>query len=237
MIKDNESDHYVEDYYSVFQEVEHEVRTFISIVLCSTDILARDDISERGKECLRILKQRGTGLVGLLDDAGELDSLNFSGFSLKNESFCIKEFLNEINLDLKRISDEQSVTLIYTLDNNSSELVQGDKVRIQQMLMSAFQNYLSELPNNGGLVIKLNWDIDKLNPSMLNINLLMSNDEENTCHSSIKNNSNHFFKKNKLDLLQATLLVKKMNGNIDISKTSFQEIPSCRMNFILNRNI
>lgn len=228
MIKDNDS---------VFQEVEHEIRTFISIVLCSTDILARDVLSERGVECLRILKQRGIDLVGLLDDAGELDSLNFSGFSLKEDSFCIKEFLNEINLDLKRISDEQNVTLNSTLNINSSELILGDKVRIHQMLLSAFKNYLSELPNNRDLVIKLNWDIDKLNPSTLNIKLLMTNDEKNTCRSSIMKNSNYFFKKNKLDLLQATLLVKKMNGNIDISKTSFQESASCRMNFILNRNI
>lgn len=133
--------------------MSHEIRTPMNAIVGFTKVLLKTDISSKQKEYLNAIKTSGDALIVLINDILDLAKVDAGKMTFEKTPFKLKPSLSGVlqMFDIK--IKEKNLTFINDYDTNIPEVLLGDFVRLQQIILNLLSNAL-KFTSKGGITVK-----------------------------------------------------------------------------------
>jgi len=137
--------------------VAHELRTPLSAIIGFNDLLLHrsDNLTDKQKHYLRIMKKNANQLNDLVNEVLELARIDAGKVKLQLESLDLGEIVSEVITDLKPLIEKNKQTLIVDIPNNRIIKISGDKQKITQIFSNLISNAIKYTPDKGKIEIKI----------------------------------------------------------------------------------
>jgi len=121
--------------------MSHDIRTPLTGVIVISEVMEKNLINSKEKECALLINDSGKQLLNLLD--GILDGIsvnNFNDDALKFESFHLQAFIQDIvQLELPAIK-AKNLDLKIIISDKSPKLITTDKTKLHRILLNLLGN-------------------------------------------------------------------------------------------------
>ncbi len=124
-----------------FAEVSHEMRTPLNSISGLIDLLKSGEINE-SHQYLMALKATSNHLNAIINDVLDLSKIEAGKFKLVKKSFNIRETLDRMLKGFSVNASNKGIALETRLDAHVPTLVEGDEVRLSQVLYNILSNAL-----------------------------------------------------------------------------------------------
>ncbi|MFK7972497.1 MAG: ATP-binding protein [Bacteroidia bacterium] len=120
--------------------MSHEIRTPLHAVLGAADLMARTGLSENQGKYVHHIKQSGKHLMGLLDDVLDFSKIEANKLEFNIKDFMLDEVLTYIEETTKPRMQLNGCHFEIQKDANLPSIIQGDPVRLGQILINLLNN-------------------------------------------------------------------------------------------------
>ncbi|MEH6663411.1 MAG: ATP-binding protein [Brevundimonas sp.] len=122
--------------------MSHEIRTPLNGVVAMADALARADLSPREHEMAEVIRSSGKTLERLLSDILDSAKIESGQISIERAPFHLGEAVHDITTLWGLRAEEKDVLLTAHVDPSLDRVVNGDAVRVRQILANLVSNAL-----------------------------------------------------------------------------------------------
>ncbi len=119
--------------------LSHEMRTPLNGILGFSDLMIRQETDPTKKSRLNLIRHSGQTLLSLINDLLDLSKIESGNFRIESEEFSPHELLARVEAFWSTLISE-NVTFQVELDPSVPERIQGDAVRIEQILQNLVSN-------------------------------------------------------------------------------------------------
>ncbi|MFZ4107073.1 response regulator, partial [Flavobacterium sp.] len=143
-IKAEEATRIAEDSVKAKQQflsnMSHEIRTPMNAIIGFTKVILKTDLNPKQKEYLQAIKTSGDALIVLINDILDLAKVDSGKMSFEKVPFKMAKSIDAMLhlFDIK--SQEKNVQLIKEYDSTIPELLIGDPVRLNQIILNLVSN-------------------------------------------------------------------------------------------------
>ncbi len=120
--------------------VSHEMRTPMNAVVGMTDILLKENPTERQKKFLSNIQSSGKALVLLLNDILDLSKIEAGKLQIIEQPYKPQPILDDVKMIIENRIGNKPIKLIYDIDDKMPSIVYGDGLRIRQILINLLNN-------------------------------------------------------------------------------------------------
>ncbi|MGI6783403.1 MAG: CHASE domain-containing protein [Aminivibrio sp.] len=120
--------------------VSHEIRTPLNGVIGLADILGDTPLTDEQREYTALLKSSGRHLLDLIDDVLDFSKLGAGKLMLREEEFCLREFMEEIFASGAARASIKGLGFSGGLSPEAPKCILGDRFRIRQILANLLDN-------------------------------------------------------------------------------------------------
>ncbi|GAB5560011.1 MAG: hypothetical protein SynsKO_16580 [Synoicihabitans sp.] len=120
--------------------VSHEVRTPINAVLGFSKLMRDTPLNKDQEEYISNIHQSGIVLEGLIADILDVSRLEAGQLEIKSSPFTIRESIDEVRKHFEPIARKAALSINFTVDPSVPVYVNGDEVRLRQLLMNIVGN-------------------------------------------------------------------------------------------------
>jgi len=122
--------------------MSHEIRTPMNAIIGFTAVLLRTALSEKQIEFLNAIKVSGDTLIALINDILDLAKVDAGKMIFEKKSLKITEVVSDMLKMFETKIDEKKLNLIINFDQKIPEILSGDLVRLQQIILNLVSNAL-----------------------------------------------------------------------------------------------
>ncbi|HIB36037.1 ATP-binding protein [Mesonia sp.] len=133
--------------------ITHELRTPIYAVTGLTYLLLKENPTKQQKEHLKSLKHSGEHLLSLINNILDINKLESNKINKVNFDFYIKSQLKNTIKTLEKTAAENDVELHLEVDPEIPKLLNGDMVKISQVIINLVANAI-KFSKNGDVWIR-----------------------------------------------------------------------------------
>ncbi|MCA9407968.1 MAG: PAS domain S-box protein [Candidatus Omnitrophica bacterium] len=120
--------------------MSHEVRTPMNTILGMIDLTLDTTLDEEQRENLNVAKDAADNLLGLLNDILDLSRVEAGKITLEKIDFHLPNVAKSVIKGLSVLSQAKEIQLILNVDSEVPELVEGDPVRLRQVMINLINN-------------------------------------------------------------------------------------------------
>lgn len=142
VIKNNELEERERFKNNFIQNFSHELRNPLTSVMAITDILASTFLTNEQQGMLEFLKDSNTNLRLMLEDILNISSIESGHVDLQENFFSLRKLLQLIDFTYKAKARQKKLEFEFVLDEKVPEFVEGDRLRIYQVLTNLLDNAL-----------------------------------------------------------------------------------------------
>ncbi len=133
--------------------MSHEIRTPMNVILGATDLLNNSSPRENQKPYIKLLSTAGAGLLELLNDVLDMSKIEAGLLELENINFNPRALITQCCSVFTISAQEKGIELKFDIAPDFPETVNGDPVRIKQVLINLVGNAV-KFTNCGGVYIQ-----------------------------------------------------------------------------------
>ena len=142
--------------------MSHEIRTPMNSIIGLSEIVLKDEMDDRTRDQVNIIKKSAYDLLEIIDDVLMYSKLDSSKMKLLNIDFKTEELLKSVTDIISSHIEKKDLKVRIIIDNNIPRVVNGDDIRIKQIIMRLVFISLS-LTDNGRLLFTVSCDTDEEN--------------------------------------------------------------------------
>ena len=120
--------------------MSHEIRTPLNGVLLAAELAAAESVSPGQHELLQTIRASGESLLTLLNDLLDLSKIEAGKMELHNAEFSIANCLHECVSLFESRAHQKALRLELFIDPDLPPLVQGDALRLRQVVLNLVGN-------------------------------------------------------------------------------------------------
>ncbi|RAV98718.1 ATP-binding protein [Pseudochryseolinea flava] len=138
--------------------MSHEIRTPMNAVIGLTHLLLQNDPRKDQVDNLNLLKFSGENLLTIINDILDFSKIEAEKLSLENIHFNLHDLVSTIvNINITKARDK-GIRLDFDIDNNTPTVVQGDPVRLNQIITNLLSNAI-KFTNYGSVKLIVNAEV------------------------------------------------------------------------------
>jgi PAS domain S-box-containing protein len=134
--------------------MSHEIRTPLNSVIGFAHLLLDNDPRQDQVEYINMLKFSGENLLSLVNDILDFSKLDSGKAELEEAPFNLKTLADNIYKSFLPKATEKKIHLSYRYDSVLSEVIDGDSVRIGQVLINLLSNAI-KFTGSGSVTVEL----------------------------------------------------------------------------------
>ena len=120
--------------------MSHEIRTPMNGIIGMTHLLGNTGLSAEQREYIEAIRQSGNNLMVLINDILDFAKINSGKIEFTEQEFNLRETVKNIMQILQVKADEKNIELSYTMDYGIPEIMLGDPIRLNQILVNLLGN-------------------------------------------------------------------------------------------------
>lgn len=120
--------------------MSHEIRTPMNAIIGMTEIMLRDDSSERQTEYLMNIKSSGDALLTIINDILDLSKVESGKMEIIPQEYMPMSILNDLSMIFLSRIGEREVELLFDIDPKMPTMLYGDPVRVRQIIINLVNN-------------------------------------------------------------------------------------------------
>ncbi len=130
--------------------MSHDIRTPLNAIIGMTAI-AQENIPDHAKmeDCLKKIKISGTYLLSLVSDVLDMSQIEDGKIALKEEPILLPQLYREVTDAMSLQAQEAGLDLEALPAQLKNEAIQGDPLRIRQVLLNIITNAIKYTPSGG----------------------------------------------------------------------------------------
>ncbi|MEO8206402.1 MAG: histidine kinase N-terminal 7TM domain-containing protein [Chthoniobacterales bacterium] len=120
--------------------MSHEIRTPLNGVIGFTELLNQTSLSNEQQEYVELIEKSGESLLVIINDILDYSKIEAGFLEIHQEVFSLTELVDRACRFLVPFAMNKSLTLDWNLDSSLPVLVEGDDIRIGQILTNLLSN-------------------------------------------------------------------------------------------------
>lgn len=121
--------------------ITHELKTPLNSIIGLSDLINKDDsLSDSNKNRLTVIIRNGKKLLNLINNILEFSRAEAGKTVVKNETFILSHFIDEINSYIQPYALEKGLNYICETTEDISVLLHTDKAKLEQILINLLNN-------------------------------------------------------------------------------------------------
>ncbi len=131
-------------------QMSHDIRTPLNSILGMAEIArSHSDDSARVTDCMDKIDYSGRHLLELINNVLDLSAIESGSVVLNTEKFDIRQFLEETLDGMRGVLEHKNHTRIRELDDNVRGFVEGDRIKLRQVITNIIGNAVKYTPEGG----------------------------------------------------------------------------------------
>ncbi|MEO8147577.1 MAG: ATP-binding protein [Bacteroidia bacterium] len=120
--------------------MSHEIRTPLNSVMGMTELVLDSPLNSKQKKYLTGVKKASDNLLHIINDILDLSKIEAGKIEIEQIDFSLRDVIEQVSETLKHKADEKGISLIADVQANIPDVVIGDPVRLNQVLMNLAGN-------------------------------------------------------------------------------------------------
>ena len=135
--------------------VSHELRTPINVVIGLSEILLKDEKSEKKIADINSIQNAGRRLFGRIEDILDFTEIDTDSLILSEDDYHISSIINDIVTDQRGYGKTKQPEIIVDMDVNIPSRMIGDAARIKRIIKHVLVNAVKFTDENGCVNLKV----------------------------------------------------------------------------------
>ncbi|MDD3414926.1 MAG: ATP-binding protein [Lachnospiraceae bacterium] len=138
-----------------FAQMSHELRTPMNAIIGLNEIM-KTNLEDKPflSDCIAKSQSASEYLLSLLNDMLDLSSVETGRLKLVNQPFSLFQLLKDINTMILPTAEKNHVKYSFESQGSLKADYDGDKIRVQQILVNLLNNAIKFTPESGSVVFK-----------------------------------------------------------------------------------
>ena len=154
--------------------MSHEIRTPMNGVLGMLEVLSHSDLSDDDHRLVETIGKSGHSLLGIINDILDFSKIEAGKLEISTEPMCLEDEVDQVCGLLDRLAMDKDVALTLFFDPEIPSSIDGDPLRIRQVLTNLISNaikFSSGLEYRGIVAVRVELTTLENNQSVVKISV------------------------------------------------------------------
>lgn len=127
----------------------HEIRTPLNGVLGMVQVMAGDELPERQRERLAIIRESGESLLQILNDLLDLSKIEAGKLTLEDAEFDLEDLLRSTHASFSALASQKGLTYRLRISERAKGHYRSDPLRLRQLIYNLISNAIKFTAEGG----------------------------------------------------------------------------------------
>lgn len=134
--------------------MSHEIRTPLNAIIGMSNLLFNLELTERQREYVDIVLNSGESLLGVINDILDFSKIEAGELEIDRHSFDLTNLLEKVIDVFGFQCYQKEIDILLYIDPNAPLFVEGDSIRLRQVLINLIGNAI-KFTEKGGVMVSL----------------------------------------------------------------------------------